>query len=91
MPYRLRLSAIRRRARCRRKPGYGPWELSADRANAVRQILAEEGVPAGQFFMVAARPIPSRCFPTTPTWRANRRVTITLMREAPPIPMDFQP
>ena len=22
------------------QPGYGPWELSADRANSVRQILA---------------------------------------------------
>ena len=33
---------------CRRKPGYGPWELSADRANAVRKILEEEGVPPAQ-------------------------------------------
>ncbi|MFZ1183656.1 MAG: hypothetical protein WAO14_09820, partial [Pseudolabrys sp.] len=34
------------------KPGYGPWELSADRANAVRQILDAEGVPSGNIYMV---------------------------------------
>ena len=36
-------------------PGYGPWELSADRANAVRQILEAEGVPPGNIFMVAGK------------------------------------
>jgi chemotaxis protein MotB len=40
-----------------------PWELSAHRPNAVRQILMAEG----------------------------RRVTITLVREEPPLPTDFQP
>ena len=28
------------------RAGYGPWDLSADRANAIRQILEEEGVPS---------------------------------------------
>ncbi len=28
------------------RPGYGPWELSADRANAIRQILEDEGLPS---------------------------------------------
>ena len=42
-----RSPATPRRRRRRGKPGYGPWELSADRANAVRQILEEEGVPTG--------------------------------------------
>ncbi|MGC1900728.1 MAG: hypothetical protein WA716_18790, partial [Pseudolabrys sp.] len=37
------------------KPGYGPWELSADRANAVRQILDVEGVPSGNIYMVAGK------------------------------------
>jgi chemotaxis protein MotB len=30
-------------------------------------------------------------FPDDPYIAANRRVTITLMREAPPIPLDFRP
>ena len=32
----------------------------------------------------------SRCFRTIPSSRANRRVTITLMREEPPLPVGFQ-
>ena len=32
-----------------------------------------------------------RCFPTIPTIAANRRVTITLMREEPPLPLGFKP
>jgi chemotaxis protein MotB len=30
-------------------------------------------------------------FPDDPTLPANRRVTITLMREAPPLPPDLKP
>ena len=33
--------------------GYGPWELSADRANVIRKMLEANGVPTSQFFMVA--------------------------------------
>ena len=33
----------------------------------------------------------SRCFPRIPYIAANRRVTITLMREAPPVPPGLQP
>ena len=75
----------RRRASCRASPGYGPWELSADRANAIRKILEEEGVPAASFFMVAGRADTQPLFPDDPFVAANRRVTITLMREAPPM------
>ena len=42
------------------RPGYGAWDLSADRANSIRRVLEEEGVPAAKFF----RPTPSRCFLT---------------------------
>ncbi len=49
-------------------PGYGPWDLSADRANAVRKILEEEGVPAGALLHGGrARPTPSRCSRTIPS------------------------
>jgi hypothetical protein len=46
-------------------PDYGPWNLSADRANAVRQILEEEGLPVANLYAVAATPIPILCFRTT--------------------------
>ena len=82
-------SATRRRATAA-APGLWTWDLSADRANAVRQILEEEGVP---------RRISS-------WWRAGRHptavsgrsfhgvqppVTITLMREAPPFRANLSP
>ena len=49
------------------KPGYGPWELSADRANAVRQILDAEGAPSGNIFMVAGKADTDPLFPDVPT------------------------
>ncbi len=70
---------------------YGPWSLSADRANAVRQILEEEGVPSAKFYAVAGKADTDPLFPDDPFIAANRRVTITLMREAPPVPPDLKP
>ena len=44
-----------------------------------------------KFFMVAGKADTQPLFPDDPFLAANRRVTITLMREEPPIPMDFRP
>ncbi len=71
--------------------GYGPWELSADRANAVRKQLEAEGVPTAHIYMVAGRADTQPLFPDDPYIAANRRVTITLMREQPPIPPHIKP
>jgi chemotaxis protein MotB len=73
------------------QPGYGPWDLSADRANSVRKILEGEGVPTANFYMVAGRADTQPLFPDDPYIASNRRVTITLMREEPPMPPDFKP
>jgi chemotaxis protein MotB len=70
---------------------YGPFDLSADRANAVRQILQREGLPPSHIFAVAGKADGQPLFPDDPTLPANRRVTITLMREAPPLPPDLKP
>ncbi|HLH89393.1 MAG TPA: flagellar motor protein MotB [Xanthobacteraceae bacterium] len=90
-PYRLRITGHTAATKTPPRPGYGPWELSADRANSVRRILEEEGVPTAQFMEVAGKADTQPLFPDDPYIAANRRVTITLMREEPPIPMDFQP
>jgi chemotaxis protein MotB len=90
-PLRLSISGHTAASRVPPKPGYGPWELSADRANAVRQILQQEGVPSGHFFMVAGKADTLPLFPDDPYIAANRRVTITLMREDPALPPDFAP
>jgi chemotaxis protein MotB len=70
---------------------YGAFDLSADRANAVRQILEREGVPMGHFFAVSGKADTQPLFPDDPTLAANRRVTITLMREDPPLPPGLKP
>jgi chemotaxis protein MotB len=90
-PYRLRITGHTAASKTPPRPGYGPWELSADRANAVRRILEEEGVPTSQIMEVGGKADTQPLFPDDPYIAANRRVTITLMREEPPIPLDFQP
>lgn len=91
MPYRLSISGHTAASRVPPRPGYGPWDLSADRANAIRQILEESGVPSSHIYMVAGRADTQPLFPDDPYMAANRRVTITLMREAPPVPPDLKP
>lgn len=65
---------------------YDAFDLSADRANVVRQILDREGLPAAHVFSVSGKADTQPLFPDDPSMAANRRVTITLMREAPPVP-----
>jgi chemotaxis protein MotB len=70
---------------------YGPFDLSADRANAVRQILEHEGLPASHIYEVAGKADTQPLFPDDPSLAANRRVTITLMKEDPALPPDLKP
>jgi chemotaxis protein MotB len=70
---------------------YGAFDLSADRANAVRQILEREGLPPAHVFAVSGKADSQPLFPDDPSLSANRRVTITLMREDPPLPPGLKP
>jgi chemotaxis protein MotB len=70
---------------------YGAFDLSADRANAVRQILEREGLPPNHVFAVSGKADTLPLFPDDPSLAANRRVTITLMREDPPLPPNLKP
>ena len=70
---------------------YGAFDLSADRANVVRQILEREGLPPSHVFAVSGKADSQPLFPDDPTLPANRRVTITLMRENPPLPPGLKP
>ncbi|MEA2933907.1 MAG: chemotaxis protein MotB [Variibacter sp.] len=91
MPNRISIAGHTSASRLPPDPTYGPWELSADRANAVRQVLANAGVPATRFAMIAGRADTEPLFAEDPYLAANRRVTITLMHEAPPLPPGFKP
>jgi chemotaxis protein MotB len=90
-PYRVSITGHTSASHTPPQPDYGPWNLSVDRANAVRQILEEEGLPSTNIYAVAGRADTDPLFPDDPYIAANRRVTITLMREAPPVPPDLKP
>jgi chemotaxis protein MotB len=70
---------------------YDAFDLSADRANTVRQILEREGLPPAHIFAVSGKADGQPLFPDDPSLSANRRVTITLMREDPVLPPDLKP
>jgi len=91
MPHRISIAGHTAAARQPARWARGPWELSSERANAVRRILEEAGVPSSHFYGVAGRADTEPLFPDDPFMAANRRVTITLMREAPPMPASSGP
>jgi chemotaxis protein MotB len=90
-PYRIAITGHTSASKVPPKSDYGPWELSADRANAVRQILDDDGLPQERFYAVSGKADTDPMFPEDPYIAANRRVTITLMHEDPPVPPDLQP
>lgn len=66
--------------------GMTNWELSAARANAARAILTASGVSNDQIYQVAGKAGSEPLLPEDPNAPANRRISIVLMREAPPVP-----
>jgi chemotaxis protein MotB len=90
VPYRIAITghAAKRRSS---NGSSQEWELSAHRANSVRQILEENGYPTDNIYEVAGKADTDPLLPEDPSAGANRRVTITLRREAPPVPPDLQP
>ncbi len=64
------------------------FDLSAARANEARRILAAQGIPASRIYEVAGRADSEPLFSDDPTLPGNRRIAITLLREAPPLPAD---
>jgi chemotaxis protein MotB len=91
MPFRLSITGHTSAQKIPTLPEHGPWDLSADRANAVRRLLEAEGVQTSHIYMVAGKADTEPLFPDDPYIATNRRVTITLMREAPPLPPDIRP
>ena len=91
MPFRIAITGHTSATKTPPRRGYGPWDLSADRANSVRQILEDEGVASAHLHSVGGKADTQPLFPDDPYIAANRRVTILMMREAPPLPVDFKP
>jgi chemotaxis protein MotB len=72
------------------RSGESGWDLSADRANAARRILQAEGVGIDRIFSVSGKADSDPLFPDDPTLAGNRRVAITLLREASALPSDVR-
>lgn len=72
-------------------PGYGPWELSFDRANSTRQILEEFGLSGSRIKAVVGRAETEPYFANDPYLAANQRIKITILHEEPPVPIEWQP
>lgn len=86
MPNRVRVTGHTSSMRGAVRDRGAGWKLSSDRAIAVRDILANNGVPDDRFESVIGRADTSPVFPDDPFLAPNRRVSILLVREAPPLP-----
>jgi chemotaxis protein MotB len=62
------------------------WDLSTERANATRRLLMDGGVAESRIESVAGQADRQPLLRDQPGAAANRRVAITLLREAPPEP-----
>ena len=91
MPNRIQITGHTDSTKLFSREGYTQWDLSSDRANVTRRILAEHGVPDEQFYAVAGRADTEPLFPDDTFLAANRRVSILLMAEAPPLRPGFKP
>ncbi len=59
------------------------WDLSADRANATRRLLADAGLPETRMRSVAGHADKDPLLPAEPTAAANRRIAILVLRNPP--------
>ncbi len=58
------------------------WELSAERANATRRLLADAGLPEARVQTVSGRADRDPLLPADPLAAVNRRIAIVVLREA---------
>jgi chemotaxis protein MotB len=91
MPNRVRISGHTAAGTIYNNPRYGAWELSFDRANIGRQILEEFGLSADRVESVVGRADTEPFFVNEPYLSANQRISILLIYEKPPVPVDLKP
>ena len=61
------------------------WELSAERANATRRLLAEAGLPEVRVQTVSGRADRDPLLPADPMAAVNRRIAIVVLRDQSPV------
>ena len=68
--------------------GDGAWSLSAGRADGARRVMQQFGMDMDRVAQVTGKANSEPLFPDDPTLPGNRRISITLLREAPVLPPD---
>ncbi|MCF4167684.1 OmpA family protein [Zavarzinia compransoris] len=86
LPNRIAVAGHTDAAPYRSSTGYTNWELSADRANASRRVLTEAGIRPERVYQISGKAASEPLNPDDPLDPANRRITITLLRETPALP-----
>lgn len=66
------------------------WALSAARADAARAVITAAGVDADRIYDISGKANSDPLLPEDPNASANRRLSIVLLREAPPVPPDHK-
>jgi len=67
-------------------PDRSNWELSGERANAVRRVLRARGIEDNRVFEIVGKASTEPLFIDNPARSENRRVTILVLREVPVLP-----
>ena len=91
-PYRIAITGHTSASKPPSRAEYGPWNLSADRANVVRQILEAEGMPSANFYAVAGKADTDPLLPDEPVHcRQPPRDHHLDAGGARPVPPDLKP
>ena len=91
MPNKIALTGHTATPRPGTAPEGDPWVLSVGRAAAVREILANAGVPSERFASVAGKGDTEPLIKDNPYLPYNRRIGIVLKADAPPLPFGAKP
>jgi chemotaxis protein MotB len=67
----------------------GDWGLSSGRADGARRVMQQFGMDMDRVAQVTGKANAEPLFPDDPTLPGNRRISITLLREAPVLPPDL--
>jgi chemotaxis protein MotB len=82
MPNYISISGHTNSYRYDPKASYGPWELSADRANSARLFLIQSNLDPEQVTKIVARADQEPIDPKKPDEARNMRISIILLRDA---------
>lgn len=89
LPNRVRISGHTSAGSDESGAGVGGWRLSASRAIGAADVMTSSGLRDDHLESVIGKGDSDPLFPNDPFLSANRRIEITLIREAPPFPVDL--